>query len=301
MTTATESPEQTERATWLEARRQGIGSSDAAAVCGLSPWATPYGVYCDKVFRLDAESSPEMEWGLRLEPVVAQAFTDRTGLELRTVPMLSHPDRPWQMATIDRQAVGPRVPVELKTSGRRDGWGPGGTDMVPEHYFLQVQHQMIVTGSDLAYLAALLGGSDFRIYTIRLDPEIARRLTDIEAAFWDRVERRDAPEPDWSHPSTPKLIERLALPTPDTEMRCAAGSELERMVNSFRFARDEVKCLEQARDEMKAKIIAAMGETSTLFLPDGSAVRRKVVNRAGFTVEPTSYTDFRVSNPKERS
>ena len=38
-----------EHAAWLEGRRQGIGSSDAPAVLGLSPWACALDVYSSKV------------------------------------------------------------------------------------------------------------------------------------------------------------------------------------------------------------------------------------------------------------
>lgn len=34
---------------WLEARRAGIGGSDAAAIAGLSKWKTPMSVYLDKL------------------------------------------------------------------------------------------------------------------------------------------------------------------------------------------------------------------------------------------------------------
>ena len=37
------------RGQWLQARRRGIGGSDAPALMGASPWATPLSVYADKM------------------------------------------------------------------------------------------------------------------------------------------------------------------------------------------------------------------------------------------------------------
>ena len=37
------------REDWLQERRRGIGGSEAAAILGLSPWATPLDVYLDKI------------------------------------------------------------------------------------------------------------------------------------------------------------------------------------------------------------------------------------------------------------
>ena len=34
---------------WLNLRKQGIGSSDAAAALNVSPWQSQYGLYCDKL------------------------------------------------------------------------------------------------------------------------------------------------------------------------------------------------------------------------------------------------------------
>lgn len=285
---------------WLEERRKGVGSSDAAAVAGMSPWDTPFGVYASKVYGVEKPSSPELEWGLRMEPVIARAFEDQTGLPLIQPTMACrHPEREWQTANLDRRLRDRPVPVELKNSRSALQWGPGGTDLVPEHYLLQVTHQMIVTGADLAYLAALIGGNDFRVYTVRLDEEVARRLTDIEAAFWERVQLKDAPAPDWQHPSTPALMARMNVPVPGTELRCEPGCEMHLDVDEYRAVRRDIADLEKQKEELKARIIAAMGSHSTLFLPDGTAVKRKTVQRAGYTVKPTEYVDFRVPDPKE--
>ncbi|MCP1399259.1 putative phage-related endonuclease [Bacillus cereus] len=34
---------------WLEARKSGIGGSDAAAIAGLNKWSSPIRVYYDKI------------------------------------------------------------------------------------------------------------------------------------------------------------------------------------------------------------------------------------------------------------
>ena len=56
-----------ERAEWLDWRRGGIGSSDIAAIIGLSPWATPYSVWAEKTGRLDNHDNDDTvkEFGRR--------------------------------------------------------------------------------------------------------------------------------------------------------------------------------------------------------------------------------------------
>lgn len=36
------------RETWLQLRRNGIGGSDAGAVCGVNPYRSAFNVYMDK-------------------------------------------------------------------------------------------------------------------------------------------------------------------------------------------------------------------------------------------------------------
>src|SRR5450830_1556338 len=74
------------REQWLEVRRGGIGSSDAAAAVGLNPYQSQLELWMIKTGRdsglptIDPndETSP-MYWGTLLEPIVASHYTKRTG------------------------------------------------------------------------------------------------------------------------------------------------------------------------------------------------------------------------------
>src|SRR5437868_10477255 len=87
---------------WLNVRRGGIGSSDAAAAVGLNPYKSQLELWMEKTGR-DAdlpktdpndEASP-MYWGTLLEPIVAAHYTKRTGNKVRRVnAVLQHPREP---------------------------------------------------------------------------------------------------------------------------------------------------------------------------------------------------------------
>ena len=74
------------RAQWLDVRKGGIGSSDAAAAVGLHPYKSPLQLWMEKTGREhllpqvdpDDATSP-MYWGTLLEPIVAAHYTRRTG------------------------------------------------------------------------------------------------------------------------------------------------------------------------------------------------------------------------------
>jgi len=90
---------------WLNERRKGIGGSDAAAICGLSPYRTPLQVWQDK--RGLSGVIPEneaMEWGKRLEPIIRQKYSDTTGREVKIMspdePIIHHPKYSFMLANI---------------------------------------------------------------------------------------------------------------------------------------------------------------------------------------------------------
>ena len=94
------------REDWLEARRKGIGSSDIPAVLGLSRFAGPFDVYCDKVTGEDGPSMSAMKLGSALEDGIANYYADETGC-LARVGEVDHP-----------ATSAPNGQVKVTTTGR---------------------------------------------------------------------------------------------------------------------------------------------------------------------------------------
>lgn len=191
---------------WLQARGQGIGSSDMATVVGLNPYRTRYDLWLEKTGQKapeDLSDNAAVYFGNVLEDVVAQEFARRTGRKVRRDNFIRrHPDHPWMLANLDRQIVAedggePEI-LECKTAGfwaaQGEEWGDDGTDLVPERYLIQVQHQLAVTGRKRAFLAALIAGNDFRRYEISRNEPIIASLIRIGAEFWNCVVN-DVPPP----------------------------------------------------------------------------------------------------------
>lgn len=56
------------REDWLRQRRKSIGGSDAAAIVGLSVWASPYSLWAEKTGKLpDKADNEAMRQGRDLE------------------------------------------------------------------------------------------------------------------------------------------------------------------------------------------------------------------------------------------
>ena len=199
---------------WLEVRKRGIGSSDAAAAVGLNPYQSQLALWLQKTGRdtapasgpLDTSASDciqedlsPMYWGSLLEPIVAAHYTRRTGNRVRRInAVLQHPEHPWMLANIDREVMGAADVqlLECKTAGIQGArlWRDG----VPEYVQLQVQHQLAVTGKQAADVAVLLGGQELQVFRIERDDELIGKLIALEREFWGYVERDQQPPADGS-------------------------------------------------------------------------------------------------------
>lgn len=247
-----------DKTTWLEERQKGIGGSDAAAVCGMSPWKSAYQVYQEKIGTIvPQEDNPAMFWGRTLEPVIRQRYADVTGKTV-TVPkgILTHPTRNFMLANLDGIIPNDRV-VEIKTARSDKDWGEEGSNEIPDPYMLQIQHYLIITALPVADVAVLFHGQDFRIYEVPEDKELQELMVDKEAVFWDMVQRQLPPDPvtfsdikqKWGGIS--KSIELQATP------------EITKMVEQLHGLKD----LKKKEDELKARIMAFMQVADTLIHP----------------------------------
>lgn len=252
-------------------RTRGIGGSDAPAIVGLSPWRSPLDVYLEKVGEAPPSAdSAAMYWGRALEDVLAEEYARRTGAKLRRVNRtLVHPVHPFVIGHVDREVVaherGPGI-LEVKTAGRRtEDWGEEGTDEVPEHYLVQVQHYLAVTGRAWADVAVLfLGERCFAVYHVRRDDELVDVLLREEVRFWrEHVEPRVPPDP-----RTLDEI-RLRWPRHVPEKVAVASDDVLAAVEELAALRAELKGLEARERELLAAIQRHMADAERLDAPNG--------------------------------
>lgn len=183
---------------WLRARKNGIGGSDAGAVCGLNPYSSPMKVYFDKisddVIDIDNES---MRQGRDLEQYVAERFMEATGKKVRKSNVIyGNKEYPFMFANVDRLVVGEGVGLECKTASAysADKWNDGN---IPPHYLIQCFHYMAVTGAKAWYIAVVILGKEFKYAKIERDEELIQNLIKIEKDFWENhVMKRVMPNPD---------------------------------------------------------------------------------------------------------
>lgn len=177
-------------AEWLNARMNGIGGSEAAAIIGKSPWCSNVELWRRKTGRAknpDISDNEAVKFGHDSEPIIRDLFAlnyaDKYEVEYGgAFDMVAHPEHPFIFATLDgrltEKATGRKGVFEAKSttivrSMQKEKWWHDGKPCIPDQYYCQVLWQLIASGWDFAVLYALLRydyGEDirceFRPYTI---------------------------------------------------------------------------------------------------------------------------------------
>lgn len=227
----------------LEQRKQGIGSSEIAAVAGLSPptWDGPVAIWLEKTGQGQPKpSNDQTEMGSEVEPILCRWAIAQLGLpEALYGETRAHPNHPWALATPDWIVRKPRVILETKNIGYRmlHHWDLDADDDrgVPDYYLAQVQWQLEIWDHELAYVAGWFGGRDRRLFRIERDREVAQALLEVADYFWNHhVLKRIQPPVDGRTATDRWLADRFRAAR-DTVM--VAGAEVEAAVAELRHAR----------------------------------------------------------------
>ena len=270
------------REQWLNVRKGGIGSSDAAAAVGLNPYKSQLELWMEKTGRDDNlpkvdpydESSP-MYWGTLLEPIVAAHYTRRTGNKVRRVNAVwQHPYQTWMLANLDREVMGaPDVQIlECKTAGINGArlWKDG----VPEYVQLQVMHQLAVTGHQAADVAVLIGGQELQVHRIERDEALISNLTELERQFWGYVERNEAPPADGS--DSADLALRCLYPKDGGQvLDLSQDLEMSAAFSDLLAVRQVLSTHTQLEAQLKQRIQQRMGEVSQAIFDGGDVTWKR--------------------------
>lgn len=159
------------RAEWLARRKSYIGGSDAACIVGMNPYKTNVDLWELKTGRKKAEDiseNPYVRYGTDAEPFLRELFV--LDFPQYTVGYTEHnmwlnSDYPFAHASLDgwiTDQYGRKGVLEIKTTNIQNAamtqkW----KDRIPDNYYCQVLHYLMVTGFDFVILKAQLKYESF--------------------------------------------------------------------------------------------------------------------------------------------
>jgi putative phage-type endonuclease len=293
-------PECAGRELWLGARQDGIGGSEVGALVGISEYETAFSVWnTKKNGGKDLSGKAAIEWGHRLEDVVAQKTAENVGLTSRFAGGLwADRERPFLRVTPDRFACKPRTwkaqaLIECKTAGDDEHWADGtirpsgkGTGSAPLSYQAQCQWQMGIIGLPVAYLGCLVLGSERQFFTVEIhfDKEWFTELADEAERFWvTNVLGDEPPMHNLRHPKTEELLKQLhpTVVTPSVQLPDDAMEWLADYAQAKTAAEEATKRL----DEIKNYFRMMVGDAGAGYIGDKKVVGYPEVSSSRISVE----------------
>jgi putative phage-type endonuclease len=258
---------------WHEHRAKYRNASETPAVLGASPWMTPYELWLIKTGRKVVEETAPMRHGTAMEPYARAAFEEYTGLIMQPQVVV---DGEYS-ASLDGITLSGDTLVEIKCPFKGQSselWQTVKSGTVPEHYILQVQHQLMVSQARRAHLYVFDGSSG--INTIIESDEII--FAHIREA-WDLF------QPYLDSDTPPPLTEQDTKARNDAEWREAA--------EAYRGWKSVIDEAQAKADTAKATLIeltthsreTGYGVSVTRFWKVGSVDYKKVPALAGVDLE----------------
>jgi predicted phage-related endonuclease len=268
-----------------------FGATKAAAICGQSPYSTPYEVFVECLVGVKREPNDVMLNGLDYEDAVLNIYerTRKCVLD-RKLPMYFHGQYPWMGATPDalaRWKRGPEYPmwgVDAKTSTYRrldkDGddplkFGVEGTDQLPVDYIFQAQQQCAVLNLPFVEFPVSFSRDYQPIYRVERNEDLIKFIIFAEQEMYQRLVNNDPPEPNWEHQNTREMI-ALAFGRKEELVIELDGNDVERWLEVQRKS-DEMKALDEHIKAEKNKLLFKMGAAAYGRFPSGDQQLKRIV------------------------
>lgn len=244
---------------WTLLRSTTIGGSDAAAILGLNPHKSPYALWAEKTGKVIQEDISEKEavrLGTDLEDYVAHRFMENTGKKVRRENYtVFRDDMPYAHANYDRLVIGERAGLEIKTTNALNLTKFKNGEF-PATYYCQCVHYLMVSGLDRWYLAVLVLGIGFHVFTIERDANEIAALKMAEENFWELVRNDLPPEIDGMGSTIDAVNAVFPVSEPGTEIDltgCAADLAI------MDECAQQIKALEEKKAAAQARIMETMG------------------------------------------
>lgn len=310
-----------DEAHWLSLRTVDLTSTDIAALFGLSPYKTHYELWHEKKSgeRAPFNENDRVKWGKRLESTVAQGIAEDQSWLVR--PMKEYVRLPdlrlgssfdFRIMSVD--GVPMLMPnqsladfdspndahLEIKCVdflAYRDGWTvEEGFIEAPPHIEIQVQHQMLVSGLERAYIGVMVGGNRIEVIERQADPDVQAGILARAAEFWTSIDDNAPPEPVMPDDATAIIrMNQFAEPGKFRDMRGDANlATLLREYQQFGAVKADA---EECQEVRKAAILQLIGDAEKV-ISDVGKVSAGIVGPAEIAYTRKPYRSFRFTPAK---
>ena len=249
---------------WHKLREKRIGGSDIGAIIGVNPYKSIIDVYIDKKEGSTFKGNNATHWGHMLEGTVIKEFANRHGELIVYQAPYSIVDN-FFIANLDGVLKDKETEdygvLEIKTTSlwNKKDWED---DVIPQYYYAQVQHYLMLTGYKFAYIAVLIGGQQYKEFKVERSEEDIELIRNKASEFYNQnILKLIPPMPDGSD-AYMEHLKKKALEIENNEVIELVG--FEEKVEMLKKVTKDKKELEKTEKLLKEEIMLEMIRKNTL-------------------------------------
>ena len=305
----------TDKQSWLENRLLDVTSTEVSALFNLNPYQTEFELYHQKKDKVvvNIDDNERMAWGRRLEDSIAREFADRNKFKVKSFDVYMRNSETRMGSSFDYKIVSEKEPMILEIKNvdglaYRKNWIEHDEYNIepPEHIALQLQHQLEITGYNVGYIVALVGGNTMKVVRSERDPKIGKLLKDKVENFWERIKLGIPPDVDYTRDA--EYMMKNLYNEADANLIMNADEDTDTLIDDYNSINRECVSLEQQKKAIKAQILEKSQGASKIVSKYGTiscsmskASKGKLITpeMVGTYINPRkSYRMFRFNQPK---
>jgi len=252
----------TDKQSWLENRLLDVTSTEVSALFNLNPYMTEFELFHQKREKIviNIDDNERMMWGRRLEDSIALEFAERNKMSVEPFDVYMRNPETRMGSSFDYKITSEKEPAILEIKNvdglaYRKNWIEHDEYSIepPEHIALQLQHQLEITGYNLGYIVALVGGNTMKVVRSERDPRIGKLLKGKVENFWERIKLGVPPDIDYTRDA--QYIMKNLCNQADAGTVLEADEEMDKLVDDYYAINKEYVSLGKTKDTIKAQIL----------------------------------------------
>lgn len=296
-----------DRATWLARRQKDVTASAIGCLLGVHDWISPYQLWGLKSGRLqeDPEQTPAMRRGRMLEDDALEILAeDRPNWKIEPGRHYFRDPDARIGATPDAFAIHPergRGIVQIKTVHEFDfrrKWQDPDTREITLPLWIACQSilEAHLTDGSWACVGALVVGRglDLHLIDVPIHAGLIARMRDEVAKFWEIVASGEEPPSDWARDAD--TLARIFPNDNGTEVDLSGDNEVPTLLDERRDLKRDAKSIADRLETIDTALKAKLGNHASAFVSRGRTFSWKSTDRRGYTVAPTTFRQFRVTD-----
>ena len=268
---------------WHKLREKRIGGSDIGAIIGVNPYKSIVDVYVDKTEGSNFKGNELTHWGHMLEGTVIKEFASKHSELIVYEAPYSIVDN-FFIANLDGvlkdKETGDYGVLEIKTTSiwNKKEWEE---DTIPQSYYAQVQHYLMLTGYKFAYIAVLIGGQQYKEFKIERSEEDINLIKNKATEFYqENLLKKVPPMPDGSD-AYMNYLKQKALEIENDEV--IEFTDLEEKAVKIKELSKEINSLKKEQDLLKEEIMLELINNGT---------QKGVAGKFKFNIQTRKTPDF---------